>query len=80
MRPSVRMCVRVSLRNGFLKNKGAFHGKSPTTKRYTQVLDQINAMVSQILTKEKQIDAQYQGILKTISRYHPNSYEAQNKQ
>ena len=52
MRPSVCMCVRVSLRNGFLKNKGALNAKTHTAKRYTQVLDQINAMVSQILTRK----------------------------
>ena len=52
MRPSVCMCVRVSLRNGFLENNEALHAKSPTTKRYTQVLDQINAMVSQFFTKK----------------------------
>ena len=51
MRSSV--CVRVPLRNDFLKDKGPIQAKSPTTKRYTQVLDQINAKVSQILTKEK---------------------------
>ena len=37
------VCVGVSLKNDFLKNKGAIQAKSPTTKRYTQVLDQRNA-------------------------------------
>ena len=49
------MCVRVPLRNDFLKDKGAIQAKSPTTKRYTQVLDQINAMESQILTKKNNL-------------------------
>ena len=46
------MCVRVPLRNDFLRDKGVIQAKSPTTKRYTQVLDQVNAKVSQALTKE----------------------------
>ena len=43
------MCVVVvvvPIRNDFLKNKGAIQAKSPTTKRYTQALDQTNAKVS----------------------------------
>ena len=49
------LCVRVPLRNDLLKNKGAFHAKSPTAKSYIQVLDQINAIVSQILTKKNNL-------------------------
>ena len=49
------MCVGVPSRNDFLMNKGAIQSKSPTTKRYTQVLDQINVMVSQILTKKNNL-------------------------
>ena len=55
MRPSVCMCVRVSLRTCILKNKEALYAKSPTTKRFTQVLDQINVLVSQILTKKNNL-------------------------
>ena len=44
----VCVCVGVSLRNDFLRNNGAIQAKSPTTKRYTQVLNQRNAKVSQI--------------------------------
>ena len=60
------MCVRVPLRNDFLKDKVAIQAKSPTTKRYTQVLDQINAKVSQILTKKNH--------LSTIPKHSENRY------
>ena len=71
------MCVQVSLRNGFLKNKGALDAKSPTTKRYTQVLDQINAMISQILTKKNNLSTIPKHSQKLI-RHQPNSCETQN--
>ena len=48
----VCVCVGVSLRNDFLKNKGAIQAKSPTTRRYTQGLDQINAKGIPIWTKK----------------------------
>ena len=52
------VCVGVPSRNDFLRNNGAIQAKPPTTKRYTQVLNQINAKVSQILTKEEHIESQ----------------------
>ena len=64
MRSSV--CVRVPLRNDLLKEKVVVQAKSPTTKRYTEVLNQINAKVSQILTKKNN--------LSTIPRRSQNHY------
>ena len=46
------MCVGVPIRNNFLRSKEAIQVKSPTTKRYTQVLDQTNAKGIPNLTKK----------------------------
>ena len=40
------VCVRVPLRNDLLKDKVVIQAKSPTTKRYTEVLDKKNAKLS----------------------------------
>ena len=73
------VCIGVPLRNDFLRDKGALHAKSPTTRRYTQVLNQINPKLSQILINKNNLSI----ITKhshNITRHQPNSYETQNKQ
>ena len=44
------MCVGVPIINNFLKNKGDIQAMFPTTKRYSNVLDQTNAKVFVVIS------------------------------
>ena len=67
----VRVRARVSLRNGLLKNNGVLHGKSLITIRYTQILDQINMMESQILTNKNNLEHKIKEFSKQLLGTNP---------
>ena len=63
--------VRVLLRNGLLKNKGALYGNFPTTTKYTQILNQKNMMESQILTNKNDLENKIKEFSKQLLGNNP---------